>query len=405
MADIFISYSRQDLPRARHIEHALSQCGWSVFWDRDLLPGEGFRRAIERELKEARCVIVLWSGTSVESEWVIDEAESGKQNDRLVSVLIDDVEMPLGFRQLQAARLIDWTGQAEDKEFELLCRRLRVLISADPESQVEPEAPPPPKPAPRPKRFRRRRVVESRLTRLARRYPPLQPTLLLAAVFLINYLETRADAAITPRSLGAEAGYPIADAFRWFERYLSFELHDTTGAIASYGYSASYFVIFPVLCLCVAWALARHRDPEAYQTVSLAVAIDYAISLPFFLFFPVPERWASPMTEAMLLSDKVSDKLIEYMRPLSGLDNCFPSFHVSLTVLVVAACFLFRVPLRMVALALGATIVLSTFVLGVHWIPDMIAGVAVGIASLLLAWRIVHRGRSPFATPAYTAPV
>jgi membrane-associated phospholipid phosphatase len=40
--------------------------------------------------------------------------------------------------------------------------------------------------------------------------------------------------------------------------------------------------------------------------------------------------------------------------------------------------------------------VLSTFVLGVHWIPDMMAGVAVGIASLLLAWRIVQRGRSPF---------
>ena len=65
MSDIFISYSRQDLPRARHIEHALSQCGWSVFWDRDLLPGEGYRRAIAHELKEARCVIVLWSRTSI----------------------------------------------------------------------------------------------------------------------------------------------------------------------------------------------------------------------------------------------------------------------------------------------------------------------------------------------------
>jgi hypothetical protein len=54
--------------RGGHIEHALSQCGWSVFWDRDLLPGEGYRRAIERELKQARCVIVLWSRTSVESE-------------------------------------------------------------------------------------------------------------------------------------------------------------------------------------------------------------------------------------------------------------------------------------------------------------------------------------------------
>ena len=35
------------------------------------------------------------------------------------------------------------------------------------------------------------------------------------------------------------------------------------------------------------------------------------VSLPFFIFFPVPERWSSPGTEAMLLSDKVSDKLIE----------------------------------------------------------------------------------------------
>ena len=376
MADIFISYSRQDLPRAKDIEHALSQCGWSVFWDRDLLPGEGYRRAIARELKEARCVIVLWSHTSVESEWVIDEAESGKQNDRLVSVRIDDVEMPLGFRQLQAAELIDWNGHAEDEQFQLLCRRLRVLISADPCGEEESQDPPPPKPPPRPKASPR---------------PLVRPTLLLGVVFLINYVQTRIDPAITPRSLGAEAGYPIADAFRWFERYLSFELHDTTGPLASYGYSASYFVIFPVLCLYVAWALARHRDPRGYQAVSLAVAIDYAISLPFFIFFPVPERWSSPMTEAMLLSDKVSDKLIEYMRPMSGLDNCFPSFHVSLTVLVVAACFLFRVPLRMAALAFGATIVLSTFVLGVHWIPDMIAGFAVGIASMLLGWRITCR--------------
>ena len=380
MADIFISYSRQDLPRARHIEHALSQCGWTVFWDRDLLPGEGYRRAIGHELKEARCVIVLWSRTSIESEWVIDEAESGKENDRLVSVLIDDVDMPLGFRQGQAAQLIDWSGHAEDEQFQLLCRRLRVLISPDACPQEESQDPPPPPPPPKASR------------------PLLQPTLLLAVVFLINYVQTSVDAALTPSGLGADAGYPIADAFRWFERYLSFELHDTTSPVAAYGYSASYFVIFPVLCLYVAWALARHRDPRAYQAVSLAVAIDYAISVPFFLFFPVPERWSSPMTEAMLLSDKVSDKLIEYMRPLSGLDNCFPSFHVSLTVLVVTACFLFRVPLRKAALAFGATIVLSTFVLGVHWIPDMIAGFAVGIASMLLAWRIVRRGRSPFAT-------
>ena len=61
MADIFLSYSRRDLERARQFEEALEQCGLSVFWDRELLPGEGYRRAIEHELKQARCVIVLWS--------------------------------------------------------------------------------------------------------------------------------------------------------------------------------------------------------------------------------------------------------------------------------------------------------------------------------------------------------
>ena len=393
MADIFLSYSRRDLQRARQFEEALEQGGLSVFWDRELLPGEGYRRAIEHELKQARCVIVLWSHTSVHSEWVIDEAESGKRDGRLVSVRIDEVEMPLGFRQLHAATLVDWQGNVEDGEFQLLTRRLHALIP--PGADPAPPRPPDPDIARSPD-TELEPPAQSVLARFARSHPSAAPTVLLAIVFLANYVQTSVDAALTPRSLGVEAGYPIADAFQWFEGYLSFELHDTTRAIAYYGYSACYFVICPALCLYVACALARRSDPRPYQAVSLAVAIDYAVSLPFFVFFPVPERWSSPGTEAMLLSDKVSDRLIEFIRPISGLDNSFPSFHVSLTVLVVAACFMFRVPMRMSALVLGAAIVLSTFVLGVHWIPDIIAGLALGMASVLLAWRMVQRSRSPF---------
>jgi len=387
MADIFLSYARVDSSKARQFEQALEECGWSVFWDRELVPGEGYRRAIERELKEARCVIVLWSLTSVDSEWVIDEAEEGNKKGCLISVLLDDVEPPLGLRQLQAATLANWSGNVDDEAFQLLRRRLQALCSLEAGRPILLDPPPERVLAP---------PAESLAVRLALRHPSVEPTLLMAAVFLVNYAETSVDAALTPGRLGAAAGYPIADAFRWFEGGLNFELHDTIGAVAYYGYSASYFLIFPVLCLYVAWVLARKPDPQPYQAVGLAVAIDYLISLPFFLFFPVPERWSSPDTEAMLLSDKVSDRLIELVRPMSGLDNCFPSFHVSLTVLVVAACFMFRVPMRMTAAAFGATIVLSTFVLGVHWLPDMLAGFALGIASLLLACRIVQRGRSPF---------
>ena len=398
MADIFVSYADEDRERAEVIVKALEVEGLKVFWDRKLVAGETYRQVLAKELVSARCVLVLWSQVSVVSDWVIDEADEGKKNGRLVSVRIDEVPLPLGFRQIQAVTLIDWSGQVADENFQLLLRGVRSFVPAPPPppdkalERTPVELPPVelPKPAtrrPQPERPGWRDVSAQRVTR----HKAFEPTLLLGVVFVLNLLETRFDTLFTPLRLGSDTGYPIADAFRWFERYLSFESHDTVGATAIVATSLSYFLLFPVICVLVAWTLARRNDPVPYQAVSLGVAINYAISLPFFLFFPVPERWTFPDTDAMLLSDKLSDRLIEIVRPISGLDNCFPSFHVSLMTLVVTACFMFDVPLRWSILAIGMTVVIATFVLGIHWLPDMIAGFAVGLASMLLAYRLVRR--------------
>jgi membrane-associated phospholipid phosphatase len=240
------------------------------------------------------------------------------------------------------------------------------------------------------------------------RHRALRPTLLLALVFVANLVETSLDKRLTPSSLGAPAGYPITEAFRGLEERVglsSFASHDATNTLATYGYTFAYFFLLPLLCLHVAVNLARReKDPLPYRALSLAVAIDYAVSLPFFLFFPVPERWAVFESEAMLLSDKWSDRLIELIRPMSGLDNSFPSNHVSLVVLALTASLLFAVPYRKCALPLGATVVLSTFVLGVHWLPDMLAGLGLGVASMLLAWRLTRAGRFAFLWGDQPAP-
>jgi hypothetical protein len=68
------------------------------------------------------------------------------------------------------------------------------------------------------------------------------------------------------------------------------------------------------------------------------------------------------------------------VRPISGLDNCFTGSHVSLTVVVVLVGYLFHVRMRHPILCLGAIIILSTFALGIHWIPDILAGVAVAVS-------------------------
>jgi formylglycine-generating enzyme required for sulfatase activity len=128
MSDIFISYAREDLPRARAIAQALEAHGWSVWWDRNIRTGEIFRRVIREQIGKARSVVVLWSEHSVDSDWVHEEASLGKRRNILVPVLTDEVELPLGFGSIQTADLTGWAGDAMAPAFRSLCSDIEELI-------------------------------------------------------------------------------------------------------------------------------------------------------------------------------------------------------------------------------------------------------------------------------------
>ncbi|MDH3550374.1 MAG: TIR domain-containing protein, partial [Gammaproteobacteria bacterium] len=116
MADIFISYAREDIETAHRLADALEAQAWSVFWDRTIPPGQSWRSYIGKALNDARCVIVLWSESSLGSEFVHEEADAAKRRDVLLPVLIESVVPPLGFGQIQAADLIGWDGDANANE-------------------------------------------------------------------------------------------------------------------------------------------------------------------------------------------------------------------------------------------------------------------------------------------------
>jgi hypothetical protein len=111
MSDIVLSYASEDWERVRPLIRALEQHGWSIWWDRSaILPGQAFEQVIEEALEAARCVLVVWSTASIASDWVKSEATEGRSRRILVPVTIDDIRIPLGFRQIQAARLGDEAG-------------------------------------------------------------------------------------------------------------------------------------------------------------------------------------------------------------------------------------------------------------------------------------------------------
>lgn len=132
MSDIFLSYSSVDRPRVQVIVAALEQRGWSVWWDQHILPGKTWDQTLGLELAAARCVVVVWSRHSVESDWVRTEALEGKQRGILVPVLIDQVECPWAFRTLQCANLVRWTGTASSPEFDGVASAVLEALSKTP---------------------------------------------------------------------------------------------------------------------------------------------------------------------------------------------------------------------------------------------------------------------------------
>jgi Sulfatase-modifying factor enzyme 1/TIR domain len=92
--------------------------------------GSRFERVIQAALDEARCVIVFWSRNSVRSEWVNDEAREGRDKEKLIPTLLDDVVMPLGFRSRHAANLVRWSDTLPHSGFEELAAAVEAILAA-----------------------------------------------------------------------------------------------------------------------------------------------------------------------------------------------------------------------------------------------------------------------------------
>ena len=120
MANLFLSYSREDAERVQLLANALEREGHDVWWDRHISGGEEFADVIEQALASADLVVVCWTENSVHSAWVRDEAAMGRDSGRMVPVALDNCIPPLGFRQFQTIDLSDWNGRRRSRALEPL---------------------------------------------------------------------------------------------------------------------------------------------------------------------------------------------------------------------------------------------------------------------------------------------
>jgi TIR domain-containing protein len=110
VTDVFLSYSSKDrggkdekgAPRPDRVSPVvklLEDQGFNVFWDQKVPVGEDWDTWIRQKLKDANCAIALWSENSITSTPVRQEAKIAHKQGKLISVLIDPIEvddLPMG---------------------------------------------------------------------------------------------------------------------------------------------------------------------------------------------------------------------------------------------------------------------------------------------------------------------
>ena len=134
VADLFVSYKSEDRARVKPLVDALVADGLSVWWDAQIEGGAGWRQRIEQELTTAACVLVAWTKRSAgpEGEFVHDEATRAKRRGVYLPVLLEKVELPLGFGEKQALPLTGWKGDRADPRYQAVLAAARAVVSGAP---------------------------------------------------------------------------------------------------------------------------------------------------------------------------------------------------------------------------------------------------------------------------------
>jgi len=114
MADVFISYKREERARVEQIAERLKGLGLSVWFDSRLPSGESFDEEINREVHAAKCVMVCWSPGAVQSQWVRAEAAIGRERDVLATVMLAPTKLYPPFNLIHTIDLSKWDGRDTD---------------------------------------------------------------------------------------------------------------------------------------------------------------------------------------------------------------------------------------------------------------------------------------------------
>lgn len=137
MADVFISYKREERQAVERLAQELRKLRLDVWFDASLNAGETFSDEIDREAHAAKAIMVCWSPTARDSQWVKAEALIGFEHRKLAACYVagpDGFYPPAPFNSTHAEDLRTWVSAPSNTHagYKSVLRRIGALcVRAD----------------------------------------------------------------------------------------------------------------------------------------------------------------------------------------------------------------------------------------------------------------------------------
>jgi hypothetical protein len=109
-ADVFISYKRDERAEVYAIAQRLEALKLRVWFDAEMRSGTTFDAEIDRQVRDAKAVLVCWSPGAVASDWVRGEAMIGRERGVLAAAILKPCSLPAPFNLVHADNLASGIG-------------------------------------------------------------------------------------------------------------------------------------------------------------------------------------------------------------------------------------------------------------------------------------------------------
>jgi membrane-associated phospholipid phosphatase len=202
---------------------------------------------------------------------------------------------------------------------------------------------------------------------------------LIISVVIIHLLEVNFIDQITTNMIGTTFTSSIQLIEDGFVYWIS--QHWTTPLV--YFFVFIYIGLYPFLLWFTLLYFIFVDEKKAMKTFAYSLVGIYAIALPFYLFVPVLNVYNYYGSPSAL--NTVIPTIEHFFYTTTTTNNCFPSLHVALSLLLVKTVSL-TTNKRFIYLTYFSAIcvICSVIYLAIHWITDVIGGILLALGVFFL---------------------